>query len=117
MNIYEAVNMETIVRTTGRAWIDWTKAANLTSVKGPKPKLLRFNYINHRGDRHEYVVQPESIEFGPYENGGRDSRLEEEDYNWVLHANTVTRDGDKREGMGTRRRTFLLGGLANLEIL
>lgn len=71
--------------------------------------LLQFSYVNWHGCRHDYTVDPESVEFGPYEDGPLS------EWRWVLHANVVTRDGDVRPEMGpTRRRTFLIEEIENL---
>lgn len=70
------------------------------------PTPIKFEYTNWRGDWHIYVVEPESIEFGPYDASGKHSR--EDDVQWVLHGELITRDGDTRPDMGVRRRTFIL---------
>lgn len=113
MNIRESVHAETIIRSSGRALVD---IPSKVASRASHPKLVRFVYINWRDEQHTYVVKPESIEFGPHDQHGSGARAEE-DYNWVFHGEVVTRDGDTRPGMGTRRRTFLLDGMLNLEIL
>lgn len=67
----------------------------------PTP-LLKFQYVNWRGERHIYLVSPESIAFGPYTEMGRNADAEKQ---WVLHATMVERDGEART---VGRRTFLL---------
>ena len=68
-------------------------------------KLLRFRYKNWKGNDHEYVIEPEKIEFGHYSAMGAAMG----ETNWVLHGMVVTRDGDLRPDMEpSRRRTFLL---------
>lgn len=74
---------------------------------------LKFWYINHNEEDHEYVVNPEKIELGRYSNHG--ARSEDGKSHWVLHAEVITRDGDERRDMGTRRRTFLLTEIRELE--
>jgi hypothetical protein len=112
MDNREAVNAETLIRTSGRALLDIP--SNVAS-RAVRPKRVKFMYRNHRGDLHWYVVKPESIEFGPYDNNGSGARPVEE-YNWVFHGKVITRDGDTRPDMGTRRRTFLIGSMERLEI-
>ena len=74
--------------------------------------LLAFDYTNHRGDSHRYVIEPEKIECGPYDQGGLNEQLER----WVLHGKVITRDGDRRAELGQqRRRTFQMDGLRNIE--
>lgn len=71
---------------------------------------VAFRYVNWRGDNHRYEVRPESLAFGPYtETGGPypgtgKPGLGSIPKKWVLHAQVVTRDGEKRPG----RRTFLI---------
>lgn len=67
---------------------------------------IKFTYVNWRGDEHEYVIKLESLEYGHYGEHGSTGSVGE--MNWVLHGHVVTRDGDPRPDMGTRRRTFLL---------
>lgn len=69
--------------------------------------LLKFRYVNWRGRRHEYVVEPIGIELFERQGAGT---------HWTLHANVVTRDGDPRPEMGpTRRRSFMMTGIRDLE--
>lgn len=66
---------------------------------------VAFRYVNHRGDDHEYVVRPESIE--KTKDG------------WVMHAILETRDGDGRRelvGDGNRRRTFKLADMREVRV-
>lgn len=79
-----------------------------------KPANLKFTYVNWREEEHVYVVIPEKLELGPYHPHGIDSRPEAT-YVWALHGNVVTRDGDTRPTMGTRRRTFILEGIREPE--
>lgn len=75
--------------------------------------MLRFRYKNWKGNDHEYVIDPEKIEYGRYSAQG--AAIDDET-NWVLHGFVVTRDGDLRPDMGpTRRRTFLLCQIRDLE--
>lgn len=76
---------------------------------------LKFRYNNWRGDDHEYVIDVESVEFGPYDKGGGTPRPREQ-WAWVIHGDVVSRDGDTRPDMGpTRRRTFLITDIEELE--
>lgn len=69
----------------------------------PAPTLLVFDYINWRGEQHQYAMQVESISFGS------------PDARWYLNGWLVTRDGDPRPEMeGNRRRSFLLTDVSNL---
>lgn len=65
---------------------------------------IKFKYTNWKGDDHEYVIQVESVEYGHYDGSGINADVR----NWVLHGDVITRDGDSRDDMGTRRRTFLI---------
>ena len=69
-------------------------------------KLMRFEYTNWRGEDHEYVVRPESLDCVNYMHG-KDKEL----MVWVMHAWVITRDKESRPG----RRTFILNGLRNVE--
>ncbi len=76
--------------------------------------LLSFTYTNWRGQEHRYVIEPEGkIEFGPYDQGGMHPG--QEPSAWVMHGKVVTRDGDPRPEMGTRRRTFLMAEMRDIE--
>jgi hypothetical protein len=72
---------------------------------------IKFKYTNWRDERHEYVVQVESIHFDPGSGGwyGPGSG------GWYLNGETITRDGDPREDMGVRRRSFYLNDLEAVE--
>lgn len=69
---------------------------------------IKFEYTNWKGHRHTYVVEPEAVAYGPYLKGGYH---ETADPRWVLHGDVVTRDGDSRPDMDTRRRTFILADI------
>jgi hypothetical protein len=71
------------------------------------PARIKFRYVNWRNELHEYVVDCESVEFGPYDNGGKHDRQNPNDCRWVLHAEVVTRDKIKRLN-ATSRRTFVM---------
>lgn len=75
---------------------------------------VQFKYTNWREHEHTYRVVVESFEFGYYEAGGVSTDGSEK---WVMHAQVVTRDGDFRQEMDTRRRTFLLEGIRDLEVI
>lgn len=64
---------------------------------GESGVFLRFRYVNHRGQHHEYLVRPVEI-----------SRP---DARWCLEAEVIERDGAARPG----RRTFALSGLRDAE--
>lgn len=66
-----------------------------------------FDYTNHRGDDHRYVVD--------FAAGHRPGAGEHEGQP-VLSGNVITRDGDYREGV-ERRRTFVLAGMRNVEVV
>lgn len=72
---------------------------------------LEFDYLNHRGIRYTYVITPESLQFGWWHPDGGgivpERRRGECTPLWVLSGDVITRDGDKRPDMGTRRRTFV----------
>lgn len=78
---------------------------------GAEPPFLEFAYENWKGITYAYVVEPEKIEFGPYDGTGANNG---QIMNWVLHAEVVTRSGDPRPDMQTRRRTFLLTKIRHL---
>lgn len=115
MNMRESVVAETLMRTSGRALLD---IPSKVASRASHPKLVRFEYTNYKDERHTYVIKPESIEFAPYpDNGSRTAEYLGRDPVWLFHGEVVTRDGDTRPDMGTRRRTFVLNGIERLEIL
>lgn len=79
-----------------------------------------FEYVNWRGDRHEYKVLVESIAFGMYptnevNNDVQPTSSVKNEEKFVMHAHVITRDGDPRPDMGpSRRRTFDLLKVENL---
>jgi hypothetical protein len=75
--------------------------------------LLRFRYVNWKGVDYEYVVDPEGFQFGPFEKGGINS-LPDAEHVWVMHGHVVTRNGDPREDLQTRRRTFILADMRGI---
>lgn len=76
------------------------------------PPHWRFRYTNWKGSDYEYRIVVEGIEFGPYDASGATSN----EPGWALHGWVITRDGDARPEMGTRRRTFLLNGIRDLVV-
>lgn len=82
-------------------------------------KLIRFTYENWRGSVHEYVVEPEAVSFGLFDSNGAhpDSPNREDNIQAVMHGNVVTRDGDTRPDMDTRRRTFLVRKMRKITIM
>jgi hypothetical protein len=74
---------------------------------------VRFRYQNWRGEDHEYIVYPESFEFGPYDESGKHGNINPEDKTWVFHGNVLSRDGEQR--VETPRRTFLLSKMREVE--
>lgn len=74
-----------------------------------EPKLLKFRYVNWKGNEHEYVIKPEilSLQF---------TRLQSDEEIWTISGTVVTRDGDPRtiDMMGNRRRTFNITGLKDV---
>jgi hypothetical protein len=109
MNNREAVNAETIIRSSGRALVD---IPSKVASRASRPKLVKFLYRNWKGELHWYVIQPESIEFAVFgdPNSGQDPE-------WIFHGQVLTRDNDPRTDMGTRRRSFKLGVIERLEVL
>lgn len=76
------------------------------------PARIKFKYVNWRGGDHEYIIDCESVEFGPYDNGGKNNGPSL----WVLHGRLVTRDGDPRKDLyTTRRRTFIMNDMRDVE--
>jgi hypothetical protein len=106
----EIVNALWIVRTS-RVWASTLRPVRKGWSGEGDPLLLCFDYNNWRGEDHQYVVLPESIEFGEYRG---DVNGEREGSCWLLHADIVTRDGDTRPEMGARRRTFVLADLREI---
>jgi hypothetical protein len=92
----------------------WESTLRTTRRGEGDPLMLRFKYTNWKGDNHEYVILVESIEFGAYDKGGTTPRPASE-WSWVVHGDVVTRDGDTRRNMGTRRRTFMLAELREID--
>lgn len=75
--------------------------AEVNYVLAENPETVEFDYTNHRGEPHHYVVAPECTQ---WTSGG-----------WFLDGQVVTRDGDPRKDMGpTRRRSFEVDGITNL---
>lgn len=69
--------------------------------------LLKFRYVNWRGDDHEYVIEPKLDDR---------AAISYRDGHWCLSGMVVTRDGDPRPGMGpTRRRTFEIAKMRDIE--
>lgn len=68
---------------------------------------LQFDYNNHRGDDHTYVVAPMSIAFEQHPLPDSD----EQGFSWMLRAQVLKRDGECRPGI----RSFQLRGLKNVE--
>jgi hypothetical protein len=68
---------------------------------------VKFEYVNWHGRRHEYVIDVKTIELQR-----DDGKLV-----WTLNGDTVTRDGRPRLDMGSRRRTFVLDEIKQLEVL
>ena len=71
---------------------------------------LKFRYINHRGEDHEYVVRPfvvNSVVFTRCKCFADDPEREA----WALRAHVVQRDGRPRPG----DRTFALIKMRNIE--
>lgn len=70
--------------------------------------LLKFKYINHKGDDHEYVIEPTGVEFFAPSDPYAGSYAE----HWVLSGNTLERDGKARM---VGRRSFKLTELRDVE--
>lgn len=69
---------------------------------------LRFNYTNWRGEDHEYLVEPETIQFMTSVPAREDA---DDEPHWVLNAGVIARDGKSREG----RRSFILAHLREVQ--
>jgi len=65
---------------------------------------IRFDYVNHRGEDHNYVMTPEPRL--TYEAAGAAEPL-----GWKISGHVISRDGVNRPG----RRTFMLTGMRNIE--
>lgn len=78
-------------------------------------QLVQFDYVNWKTNDYHYVIEIESVEFGPY--GRADPRdTDRSVWHWLLHGTVVTRDGDPRPEMGpTRRRSFIIERIRDLE--
>lgn len=76
------------------------------------PIYIKFCYKNWRGNYHEYVIEPKTVEFGYYHG---DVNGDDEGPMWLLHGELLTRDGDERTDMGDRRRSFIVGKIDELE--
>jgi hypothetical protein len=79
---------------------------------------LRFDYTNWRGDHHNYVIMPDTVNAAV--SGAltyRRPNADDTDEAWMLHGMIITRDGDKREELvgANRRRSFKLCDIRNLE--
>jgi hypothetical protein len=113
MNTRESVVAETLMLSSGRALLD---IPSKVASRASHPKLVQFIYTNWKGQTYNYVVKPESIEFAPYDTATH-RQIEGAEPRWLFHGEVVTRDGDTRPNMGTRRRSFLLYGMRQLEIM
>jgi hypothetical protein len=72
------------------------------------PGTLAFDYTNWRGVRYRYVVDFRAgVAPGPTRHEGDPA----------LAGSLITRDGDPRHDMGSRRRTFLIDGMENVEVI
>lgn len=75
---------------------------------------LKFDYVNWRGERHEYIIVPqgEPITEQYTRQGQGDTKT------LYLHGQLITRDGDPRIELGpSRRRSFEISRLENLEVV
>lgn len=72
---------------------------------------LAFKYVNWKGELHEYVIQPESLEFTDAGTVAKVDPRPGMQFRWVLHGQLITRDGDPRPEMSTRRRSFDLSSI------
>lgn len=89
---------------------------DLEVVKFEDGVIFQFDYVNHNDEPHQYVISAQNIVFGRYDHTGRHPDMPEREDNraFVLNGYVITRDGDKREDMGTRRRTFMMSTIRNL---
>lgn len=79
--------------------------------------VVRFQYLNWRGIDHEYLIVVEGFEIVRKHPHYPDAASEAPP-RVVMHGHVVMRDGDPRRNMGhTRRRTFVVTGLRNLEVI
>lgn len=69
---------------------------------------IEFTYKNWHDTTHEYVIDVECFEWMGMEGHQPNSMAPE---TMVLHGSLITRDGDEREGMLTRRRSFRVDSL------
>ncbi|MES2866813.1 MAG: hypothetical protein V4703_08630 [Actinomycetota bacterium] len=79
------------------------------------PPIVQFWYTNWHGALHQYVIKVEGAEYGYYgaESGPDHPRR------WLLHGETITRDGDSRLDMegGNRRRSFIMELIQDIEVV
>lgn len=76
---------------------------------------VRFRYVNWHGNEHVYEIVVEGVEFGAYDEKGNSPR-DRAEWRWVLHGRVIMRDDSSRPEMGpTRRRTFILDKIKDLE--
>lgn len=77
----------------------------------PTRKLLRFDYVNHRGEEHNYIIEPVAMIYDSYvpvfEDGTEHNHAEQ---SWMLMGDVIDRDGVERPG----RRTFRMVLIRNL---
>jgi hypothetical protein len=72
------------------------------------PSTLAFDYTNWCGDRYRYVVDFKAGHApGPTRYEGDPA----------LAGQLITRDGDTRPDMLTRRRTFVIDRMENVEVI
>jgi hypothetical protein len=68
--------------------------------------VLEFDYTNHHGNPHHYVVDFAAGHKPGFGRGGGPL---------TASGQTISRDGDKRPEMGPRRRTFEVAGMSNVK--
>src|SRR6188768_2909068 len=86
-----------------KAWFEPSQHTLNPPAEGP---LVEFEYVNWRGNQYTYVVDVEAISIAGQDPGGYSS--DPADQQFILHGDVVTRDGDTRPEMGTRRRSFMI---------
>jgi hypothetical protein len=113
MTSREAANALLLIQSS-RIWASTLQVARHFRGNESDPLLARFRYLNWKGERFLYLVLPESIELAMYNPYGADASPKPR---WCLNADLVERDGDRRPGMGTRRRTFILKNITDLQLV
>lgn len=109
---YKDGSEEEFITSYSGAWytpdIKWDYQCEDLEVQYMGNELLKFIYVNWNGEEHEYVIEPESLEYKEV-SWSSNKTGQYSGFHHVVNGMVVTRDGDPRPEMGNnRRRTFII---------